>query len=305
MNHALRFTLLPLVSLLCALAPAAISQEPEQEEASWFQVEMIVFSRENAGDGPEQWPRNIQLRYPFNWVELKDPPGDQRQQQPEEELPSWDRGLARLEQAKKADNTLYRLPEEQRSMDRYANAMARSGEYRVLFHEAWRQAMVEQDNSPAILVTGGEAFDAHYELEGSVTLSVSRYLHLHTRLWLTRFEPNFGQPPGAWPELPRRPNQPLPEGTTPAPSPSPTPSWSGTEWDQGWGSGNAWDSSLNTTSSQPDFLGEDYLPSRIVTMTQQRRMRSEELHYIDHPLFGLLIKIIPYEPKGENGTSSP
>ncbi|WP_027330930.1 CsiV family protein [Marinimicrobium agarilyticum] len=304
MNHALRFTLPPLISLVCGLAPAAIAQETEQEAANWFQVEMIVFSRENAVDGAEQWPRNLQLRYPFNWVELKDAPGDQSREQPEEELPSWDRGLARLEQAKKTDNTLYRLPEEERSMDRYANAMARSGEYRILFHEAWRQAMVERENSPAILITGGEAFGKHYELEGSVTLTVSRYLHLYTRLWLTEFEPNFGQPPGAWPELPRRPNQPLPEGATPVTS-SPAPSWSGTEWDQDWGGGNAWDSSLNTTSSQPDFLGKEYLPSRIVTMTQQRRMRSEELHYIDHPLFGLLIKIIPYEPEAENGTSSP
>lgn len=303
MNHALRFTLPSLISLLCALAPAlSTAQEAEQKDANWFQVEMIVFSRESAGDGPEQWPRNIQLRYPFNWVELKDAPDDQSQRT-EQELPSWDRGLARLEQAKKADNTLYRLPEEQRSMDRYANAIARSGEYRVLFHEAWRQSMVEREDSPAILVTGGEAFGNHYELEGSVTLSVSRYLHLHTRLWLTQFEPNFGQPPGAWPELPRRPNQPLPEGVAPASS-SPSPSWSGTEWEQDWGSGNAWDSSLNTTSSQPDFLGEDYLPSRIVTMTQQRRMRSEELHYIDHPLFGLLIRITPYKTENESGATS-
>lgn len=302
MNHALRFTLPPLISLLCALAPAVTAQETEQEDADWFQVEMIVFSRENAGDGPEQWPRNIQLRYPYNWVELKEAPGAQGQQ-PEEERPSWDRGLARLEQAKEADDTLYRLPEDQRSMDRYANAMARSGEYRILFHEAWRQPMVEREGSPAILVTGGEAFGNHYELEGSVTLSVSRYLHLHTRLWLTQFEPNFGQPPGAWPELPRRPNQPLPEGATPVTS-SPTPAWSSTEWEQDWSSGNAWDDTLNTTSSQPDFLGEEYLPSRIVTMTQQRRMRSEELHYIDHPLFGLLIKITPYEPENENRTTS-
>lgn len=299
MNHTLRFALLPLISLLCLFASGAIAQEPQSPQ-SWFQVELIVFARENADTGVETWPRNIQLGYPFNWVELKDAPSEASTTPTEEELPSWDRGLARLNQARDTDNALYRLPESERSMDRYANAMARSGEYRILFHEAWRQAMVEMDNSPAILVTGGEKFGNHYELEGSVTLSVSRYLHLHTRLWLTQFEPNFGQPPGAWPELPRRPNQPLPEGATQAPSIG--NSWSDSEWNRESSGGSAWDTSLNTTSSQPDFLGEDYLPSRIVTMTQQRRMRSEELHYIDHPLFGLLIKITPYKRGDEAST---
>ncbi|WP_347329606.1 CsiV family protein [Marinimicrobium locisalis] len=302
MNHALRSTLPSLLSLLSALALGTLAHQSVAQESdpSWFQVEMIVFARENAGDGIEQWPRNIQLRYPFNWVELADSPSDGDTEPATEERPSWNRGLDRLKQTGEDDNTLYRLPENERSMDRYADAMARSGEYRVLFHEAWRQPMVEKDRSPAILITGGETFGNHYELEGSVTLSVSRYLHLHTRLWLTQFEPNFGQPPGAWPELPRRPNQPLPEGASPEPTSSTGPAWSNSdEWNRDWrDSGNTWDSSLNTTSSQPDFLGKDYLPSRIATMTQRRRMRSNELHYIDHPLFGLLIKITPYEPEG-------
>ncbi len=32
----------------------------------------------------------------------------------------------------------------------------------------------------------------------------------------------------------------------------------------------------------------------LVRMTQTRRMRSRELYYYDHPLFGVLVKIIPY-----------
>ncbi len=32
-------------------------------------------------------------------------------------------------------------------------------------------------------------------------------------------------------------------------------------------------------------------------MRQSRRMRSKELHYLDHPLFGLLVQIIPYDPE--------
>ncbi|MCP3673658.1 MAG: hypothetical protein GY829_04200, partial [Gammaproteobacteria bacterium] len=32
-------------------------------------------------------------------------------------------------------------------------------------------------------------------------------------------------------------------------------------------------------------------------MQQSRRLRRNEIHYLDHPLFGLLIQIRPYEKK--------
>ena len=47
-------------------------------------------------------------------------------------------------------------------------------------------------------------------------------------------------------------------------------------------------------------------------LTQTRRMRSGELHYLDHPLFGLLVQVRPYElpvepaqPQGEAASPTP
>ena len=34
---------------------------------------------------------------------------------------------------------------------------------------------------------------------------------------------------------------------------------------------------------------------RTVVIDESRRMRSNELHYLDHPLFGMVIKITSYE----------
>ncbi len=42
-------------------------------------------------------------------------------------------------------------------------------------------------------------------------------------------------------------------------------------------------------------LDESEQPQTLFRMHQKRRMRSGELHYFDHPMFGLLVKIIPYE----------
>lgn len=304
MTHALRTSRssFVLATLLGLVACTAIASAVADESADWYQVEMIVFERTSGADSIEQWPRNIQLRYPLNWVTLQTPNVDQEETgEASTTRPSWDNGLAALEKPAPVDparDPFLPLPEAMRSMDRFANAMDRSGQYRVLFHEAWRQPVTELEDSPALLIQGGDSFDNHTELEGSITLSVSRYLHLHTRLWFTEFEPNYGQPPGAWPELPRRPDAPQPDT---AGRDGAAPLWAD-EWQSP--TGNAWDMSLNTTSSLPDFLEEDYLPRRIVTLNQQRRMRSEELHYLDHPIIGLLIRVTPYERPDEEATES-
>ena len=36
-------------------------------------------------------------------------------------------------------------------------------------------------------------------------------------------------------------------------------------------------------------------PYHVYSMQQSRRMRSGELHYLDHPVFGLAIKVTPYK----------
>ncbi len=56
-----------------------------------------------------------------------------------------------------------------------------------------------------------------------------------------------------------------------------------------------------------DFLSDDQSQSIVIQqvlnkypMLQNRRIRSNEIHYIDHPLFGLLIQIRPYNKETED-----
>jgi len=56
-----------------------------------------------------------------------------------------------------------------------------------------------------------------------------------------------------------------------------------------------------------DFLSNDQSQSVVIQqvlnkypMLQSRRIRSNEIHYIDHPLFGILIQIRPYEKETED-----
>lgn len=156
------------------------------------------------------------------------------------------------------------LPRNELKLARHATSLARDARFQVLFHQAWRQPLTSPRNAPAILIHGGSPFGRHHELEGSITLSLPQLVQVQTRLWLTEFTLNPNQSGGDWPALPAVPTQ--------AQSDDQSPSSSQTTW--------------------PDTdLPETPVPQRIITLEEERKMRLGELHYIDHPLLGMIIQI--------------
>jgi hypothetical protein len=179
------------------------------------------------------------------------------------------------------------LPSEELSLANEARRLSRSNQHRVLFHGAWLQPLEENRDQPSILISGGERFDEHHELEGSVNLYRRTYLHIETDLWLSRFATNFGQQNRPWPSLPWPPNRP------------PEPSFLYRIDDGGTGLWHQFNQNQDKDLSA--ILAQPYVVDNLVLMQQGRRMRSSELHYIDHPKMGLLIKITPYQPAGTDG----
>ena len=55
-----------------------------------------------------------------------------------------------------------------------------------------------------------------------------------------------------------------------------------------WASGR-FDSNIET--GEP---ANTYITRQIILLQQERDMRSSEVHYIDHPILGVIIKITPY-----------
>ena len=262
------------VVIMTSFSPLSQAQSNNQR---WYQVELIVFARENP-DTQEHWPTNIKLGYPLNWVELKDPNALNTQSEAMD-TPSASVDLLR--------DPFYLLPDSDKKLRNHAAALQRDSRYRVLTHQAWRQFIGNQKRAPAILIKGGKAFGNHHELEGSITLSVAQYLQLRTNLWFSEFEINYGQAPGEWPQLPQSPSHMRAEILA-ADRAEPTTNTSGFEQ---WPSFEA-----ITTETTLANLSEPYLTKRVVRMELERRMRSNEMHYLDHPLFGLIIQIAPYSP---------
>lgn len=278
--------------LLCTLAIAtALLSQTAAAQQRWFQVEVLAFSRQ-APEQQEQWPTNIKPGYPHTLIELKDP----------EQLPvpvtaasgdengATENSLAAPAAIAKPDierEPYYLLPASERKLSRQATALQRQGGYQVLFHQSWRQPInASARNAPAIFIQGGSAYGQHTELEGSISFSLPQLLQINTRLWLTRFEPNYGQEPGEWPALPKTPIQLRTELQTE------------TELTPMFGNDNNWlasDTPRIPNSTGPVEVVEPYLPQRIVLLEDERRIRQGELHYIDHPLLGIVVQITPYE----------
>jgi hypothetical protein len=149
------------------------------------------------------------------------------------------------------------LPASQLRLGADASTIDRRSNLRVLFHGAWIQPGGTLGDTDAVLISGGKRYGRHHELEGYVTLTVERYLRLDTNLWMSRFAVAGGLPSTDAPVLPR-------------------PRLAG-------GTGAAAEESADT-----------YSPSQIYVMDQERRMRSGELHYLDHPRFGALVQVTPY-----------
>lgn len=156
--------------------------------------------------------------------------------------------------------------DQQSTLKAIIRSLNRSSRFEVLGHYAWVQPINAE--TTAVLIQAGERFDDSFEVEGTLGLYRSRFLHAETDLWLTRFAPKTD---------------------------TPNPYLMGFE------------SSLEdeVLAGYPQLVDVErnrglHYPESRYPMKQSRRMRSDELHYIDHPMFGLVIRITRYSPEEDS-----
>lgn len=277
----------------CGLLPITqtFAQVSKPNHEGWYQVELIVFARKD-DSGQEHWPSNIKLRYPGDWVELKDPsaPTDITTTS-ESENTGADSSLQSQSSIDLTKEPYYLLPPTDRSLNAQAQKLQRNPNFEVLFHNAWRQVITNKKSSKAILINGGQHFGEHQSLEGSIRLSVATYLELQTNLWFAQYDLNVGQEiTQQWPEIPMRPNYAKSNLNTLSLD-------SELELDQALASENAtWASGSFGKDDSVQEANSTYIARQIILLQQERDMRSSEVHYIDHPVLGLIIQITPYPP---------
>ena len=247
----------PLIFLLALLAPAAAAAPAE---ITYYDIEVLIFQHlDPAGREAEAWPVEVDLPQPEHHVELGLP------------LPVplpefYDRRFS-----------YQPLPPEALQLGRERKALEESPAYRVLLHLGWRQPGLPAAEALPVRIerrlllpppadqdtaetTGAGAPAAGVPLEarmeGFIRVFRARYLHLQADLVL-REQPPAGPP---WQAA---------EGTGPEPG-----TWEAADTEPGPG---------DAVPAPPVFR-----------LHQSRRMRSRELHYLDHPVLGMLVVARPF-----------
>jgi len=132
-----------------------------------------------------------------------------------------------------------------------ARRVERSGLGRILFHGKWIQDVPPRESPDPILIQAGRKLsfpDPVHELEGTVSVTLGRYLHFQTEL--------FFHGPGL--------------GLTPV-------------------------AAALTATGEPVLDSMEPPITHFMRLSESRRMRSTEIHYLDHPKLGVVVRIDPVE----------
>jgi len=141
----------------------------------------------------------------------------------------------------------------------------------VLWHGGWLQAIPPRDTPVPLLIQTGHRWEDVFELEGTVAVTLGRYLHFQTKLLF--HQPLLGEAPAPQPVAPE--GEVAAQGMDQADAEAEPPPGADAA---------VIDSALNPASP------------RFMVLDESRRMRSSELHYLDHPKLGVLVRIEPVEP---------
>lgn len=192
------------------------------------------------------------------------------------------------------------LAAEQLTLIEQVKKLERSRRTELLLHTGWTQAVPDRDNGMPLTVAAGETYvdprsgDSRSRLEGEVTVTLGRYLHVQPTLFYT---PPYTPTDAAGGRTADNPGSTLGANSQPTRTAEP-----GSPEVKDLSSSSALDRlrdrvarNLDPASelipqSTTDF--EQELPP-YARLEQSRRVRSGELHYIDHPELGVLVKVTP------------
>ena len=284
--------------LLAALTFAALLPATLQAETlgDFYIVEVTLFTHDNPENANEGvWRKDISLRYPEPLAFLsKEAPNTIYPQLPtlvrqaqNEALPE-DTEIVEEEPTTQTTDHVgpVFLPILDKSWQRHGGAaasIAGSSRYSVIYRQSWLQKMDNEKNAPHVVIQAGKVQSGIHEIGGTLQIFRERYLQLRTNLWKVSFASGTDNgsataqqevmQESSWPLPPqllipdvKTTRQAIKEGSFRGVLPAPVPS-----------------SATNAIN-------------RIVTLQEKRKMRSREVHYIDHPLLGMLIEIRPYRP---------
>lgn len=299
-----RFIAWPILALLVTVVPTALITPARADEPPFYNVELIVFKNLDPGVmDAERWPTQPTLTAPSRFLSLG----------------------SLLSGAAATMGLPYQnysaLAPADLQLDEAVKRLKASRHYRILLHTGWRQPPADQKDglplwidmtippgdahspAPPVTASGDPSASAadgplasnppatapnqsagpviapgpatpnatvdQPRLEGTVQFYVSRYMHFEVHLaYLT--------------SRPAQPDSP-----------------NGAPGDTAAADGQAMGLPANISATGMTAPNVSAQPARtpvVFQIDEERRVRSGELHYFDHPGFGVLVQVTPYTP---------
>lgn len=176
-------------------------------------------------------------------------------------------------------STLKLVPDNKLHLSEAAARLERSGNYRVLVSAGWYEAFPPDYQGEPLQVAVGDWLDGanRREVEGTITIDRKRYLHVNVHLNHWQLDPDTGRMANNTADSARA-GQPATESP---------------------GADNATitgSPSLPASATPAPMVAE--APLELLTWIREtRRMRSEEIHFLDSPTIGVLIFFKKIEAK--------
>ncbi|PIE41250.1 MAG: hypothetical protein CSA49_04345 [Gammaproteobacteria bacterium] len=261
--------------MIAALMFAAVSQAQvdihdnvPSKGNPWYEVSIVIFKQPHHLLQSEQWQpgKEISLAFPRHLVSLEEPSTANVQ------MGAFDHSRIGLPKAFLAQ------PPTDNEFVKMVNRLSRSPNYDILYQNSWLQPGLNKKNALPVLIQAGKVYDGLYELEGTATLYLARYLHFQSNLWLSNYVQQLEVTKPWW----QNADDTLPNNSPPL---------------------------VNEVAAHTDAamaMGETitrYQSTRTGVLNESRRMRSGELHYLDHPLFGIVVKVTLYQPIQEKDSA--
>ncbi|MCW7552509.1 peptidoglycan binding protein CsiV [Endozoicomonas gorgoniicola] len=261
-----------LKPLLLLAALPAISHARDAEPQRWFQADMVVFVNLNSMNGAEQWPKISPYTIPANAIKLRSPdalnsaPGINdllrlHKQDREKALPDLER------------EAFVSLPREAHVLLKQGNTIDTANDYKVISRMAWIMPLEDDSRSKPIKIRAYSNTGKPSLLEGSVSISSSRFLHADVNLWYS--------------ELSREAlSDQLLNVTNDIDSENP----------QTVKNGKAKPDIRRDLQLVMDPSGTPMKITRNFQLRESRRIRNtRQIQYLDSPVLGVLIKLTPYD----------
>ena len=188
----------------------------------------------------------------------------------------------------------------------FANTVERfayRSDIEVIWHQAWVEALDTAETAYPHEITGQiEKENFRIDLSGTISLYRSRFIHIQPDLEVNQEIFTIPDDAPVADDITETPEETTPESAVQMGQMNSQPEMTSPVMTESL--------TQESTPSPAMKVEPEWIPLRAAKIERSRRMRSDEVHYLDHPLLGIVVKVSPWvasseEEENEEASETP